>query len=288
MTTRLVILYGIGGLSDVGRHAIQAALKVPSVESIRVLTQHPELLQLPNWKCGCPTPHSFSEQEKKCIQVIPVKDWNDKEENLKLWPHFQGAQAVISCLGNRQPGISETELKKGWVATDGNNMVIRALLQQQQQKEKDDKRSGGGGQETTTTTLAAPCRRVVAVTSVGVEEDWPPMEFFWIAKVILGALFVIHGLARRAFWDLTYMERAYKGTKSDEIDYLLVRPVGLGDDVVPVGTWQLQKEKYKDTVGMDMAKLDCARYMVQEALNPTKHRTAVVIGAVEQEKEKEA
>lgn len=258
----LVILYGVGGLSDVGRHAVLAALDA-GVESIRVLTQHPELLELPNWKCSCPTPHSFTEAERRRIRVVPVKDWQDEDEyQTSLQQHFRGADAVVSCLGNRQPGLFEPELKQGWVAAAGNAMAIRAMQQHGVQ-------------------------RVVAVSSVGVEEDWPPMEFFWIAKVILSALFVTPGLVRKAFWDLTHAERAYRQTDS-RVDFLIVRPVGLGDEVVPVGTWQLQKEKYKDTVGGNMAKMDCARYMVQEALKPTKHRTAVVIGAVEEEEEEAA
>ena len=111
--------------------------------------------------------------------------------------------------------------------------------------------------------------------------DWPPMEFFAPAKIILGAMFVIPGVARKAYQDLTRADALYRSTPEDTIDYLLVRPVGLGDEVEPVGTWQLQKQKGVDTVGGDMAKLDCARFMVQEALEATLHRTAVVIGSVE-------
>jgi hypothetical protein len=54
MSSRLVILYGIGGLSDVGRHALQAALERSEVLHVKVLTQHPELLEESNWNCGCP------------------------------------------------------------------------------------------------------------------------------------------------------------------------------------------------------------------------------------------
>ena len=61
--------------------------------------------------------------------------------------------------------------------------------------------------------------------------------------------------------------------------YLLVRPMGLGEDVIPRGEWRAQKEKHKDkSVGVNMAKLDCARFMVEEALNPTQSKTALVVG----------
>ena len=55
--------------------------------------------------------------------------------------------------------------------------------------------------------------------------------------------------------------------------------MGVGEDVVPRGEWRVQKEKHKDkSVGVNMAKLDCARFMVEEALNPTRSKTAVVVG----------
>ena len=71
-----------------------------------------------------------------------------------------------------------------------------------------------------------------------------------------------------------------KATDESNIDYLIVRPVGLGEDIKPVNKWAIQKTKHVDKLHFDMAKLDCARYMVEEAIHPTRHRDAVVIGAV--------
>jgi len=241
MAHRLVILYGMGGLSDVGRHAVQAALERSEVERVTILTQHPELLQESNWKCGCPEPHAFSEQDQKRMTVVPVKSWKDDD----LIPHFQGATGVVSCLGNRQPLVGH------WVSHLGNEAVIKAVQQ------------------------TDGLKRVVVCTSVGVEEDWPPIEYFGIGKWILGTIFTLQFVM---FRDLTKMERAYKATSETDVDYLLVRPVGIGEDVLPVGKWVLQKEKYKDNVGINMAKLDVARYMVEEVINPTRSRKAVVIG----------
>jgi hypothetical protein len=101
-----------------------------------------------------------------------------------------------------------------------------------------------------------------------------PAETFWPGKIILSFLFMTFG--RHSFRDLTQMEREYR--KSD-LDFLLVRPTGLGEDVVPRGQWFLQKEKYKDPIGMKLAKLDAARFMVQEAIRPSLHRQAVVLGS---------
>ena len=118
--------------------------------------------------------------------------------------------------------------------------------------------------------------RVVICSSVGIEEDWPAMEMFLPGKIFLSIVFLSFGNV--LFRDLTAMERAYKATKEEEIDYLFVRPVGIGEGIVPTGKWVLQKEKYKDDIGFDMAKLDVARFMVEQALQPTLHRTAAVIG----------
>lgn len=87
MTPRLVILYGIGGLSDVGRHAVRAALDA-GVSHIKVLTQHPELLELPYWKCSCPEPHTFTDEERQRFQVVKVDTWpnNTTARTRKMLP----------------------------------------------------------------------------------------------------------------------------------------------------------------------------------------------------------
>ena len=74
------------------------------------------------------------------------------------------------------------------------------------------------------------------------------------------------------------MERSYRDSG---LDYLLVRPVGIGEDVIPTNQWKIQTEKYKDTnLDGNMAKLDVARFMVNEVIEPSRHEDAVVIGGV--------
>ena len=74
------------------------------------------------------------------------------------------------------------------------------------------------------------------------------------------------------------IESAYR---KSGLDYLLIRPCGLSEDAVPENQWKLQTEKYKDTdIDIEVAKLDVARFMVQEALEPTRHEDAVVIGLI--------
>jgi hypothetical protein len=247
----LVILYGQGGLSDVGRHAVQVALDETDC-SVTILTPYPELLDEKNWNCGCVDGHNITAHSRwqECAKLIAVTNWNDPD----LTKHYQSCDAVISCLGNRQARCLGA-VAGSWIAAEGNAFVIRAM------KEHDVK-------------------RVVICSSMGIEEDWPPVEFHWAGK-IMACLFRTPGMARQAFADLTKMERLYKQEK--ELDFLFIRPLGLGEDVVPKNTWKLQTEKYKDKdLDIDMAKLDVARFMIQEALTPTRHRAGVVIGGVKE------
>jgi NAD(P)H-binding len=255
---RLVVLFGKGGLSDVGRHAVQASLEQSQVTNIKVLTEYPELLEESNWKCGCPEPHVFSEHDRERFQVVPIKSWksalkemmddsNNNTEPDSVSACFEGATAVIACVGNRQPFIG------GWDAHAASQVVVQAM------KINDVK-------------------RVVSISSGGVQEDWPPFESFKPGKIIMSFMFTMPGLSRRAYQDLTAMEQEYQNKSKADLDYLLVRPYGLGEDVIPVNKWWIQKKKYDDVVGINLAKLDCARFMVQEALHPTLHEKAIVIG----------
>lgn len=261
MNHRLVILYGVGALSDVGRHAILAALERSNdvVEKVTVLTKHPDMLMDANWNCGCEEPHKYKENESKDkrVQIIPIQNW--KKDGDKITQHMEDATAVISCLGNRNPTVGH------WDSATGNQAVIDAIT----------KRNSKSSDSTNNNRRLN--NRVVALSSVGIEEDWPPMETFKPGQYILSFLFMSFGYG--AFRDLTKMERLYKATTEKDIDYLFVRPVGIGEDVEPVNKWVLQKKKYDDTIGFNMAKLDVARYMVQEAINPTRHREAVIIGS---------
>ena len=232
----LVILYGVGGLSDVGRHAVAAALERDDAATITVLTKHPELLDEPNWNCGCPDGHKpLTEKEKERVKVVPLKEYSEME------PHFQGATAVVSCLGNRQPFFGHTD------AFEGTSEVLRSMK-------------------------AHKVDRLVCMSSTGCNDDWPAMDSHWTRWIMSPMLMTC---ARTAFKDLCKMEDVVRASDSD---YLLIRPVGIPEDEVPVNKWYIQKKKWEDAPHFIMAKLDVARYMVEEALKPTRHKDAVVIG----------
>ena len=152
------------------------------------------------------------------------------------------------------------ELKtRGLVAYDGNKQVIKAMVE-------------------------AKVDRVVAISSFGLksgDKSWP----HW-ASGFMACLFKT--FQRKAGQDLIKMENAYM---ESNLDYLLVNPVGIGEEVVPAGRYYLQKTGKKvldvasgtitdnEVVGGNMSKMDVARFMVDEAINPTLHKTSQVVGA---------
>lgn len=83
--------------------------------------------------------------------------------------------------------------------------------------------------------------------------------------------------ARKAKKDLEAMENLYL---ESSLDYLFVRPVGISEEREPTGEYYVQEEgSKKDVVGGDMAKIDAARFMVDQALNPTFHKTYRTVGS---------
>jgi hypothetical protein len=108
------------------------------VASVKVFSQHPESLEEENYKCGCLNAHNLTVEQRKCIDIIPVKNnWKDD-----LSAHFVGVTAVVSCLGTRQPFLG------GRYATAGSKAVKKVME-------------------------AHDISRVVSITSMGLGEDYP-------------------------------------------------------------------------------------------------------------------
>lgn len=252
---KMVVLYGKGGTADCGRHAVEVALQdTANIDEVLVLTQYPELLEESNWNCGCPGGHSISEEQRKRMKVVKVEDnWQDFNT---LVEHFNNASYVVSAIGNREPW---KELENDWLANVGTTAVVKAMKK------------------------AENCtKRVVIMSSVGVNEDWPPMENIpWNAGkyAMMGMVFMTMG--KTSYQDMCDMEKSVikEAEENDALDYLFVRCVGIGPGAVPVNDWVIQKEKYKELVGYNVAKLDVARFCVQEAMHPTYSRRGVVIAS---------
>ncbi|KAK1743926.1 SDR family oxidoreductase [Skeletonema marinoi] len=244
---KLVVLYGIGGLSDVGRHAIMAGLE-KNVEHITVITEYPDMLDDENWECGCIDGHTnpFNDEAYASkLTMVKIDSWKNEQPNLV--EHFHGADAVISCLSHRQPGWKNKELvTKGLIARDGNKQVIKAMEE-------------------------ANVSRVVTISSFGLnrgDKTWP----HWASK-LMRLLFLTFN--RKARKDLQAMEKLFN---ESSLDYLIVKPVGIGEDVVPAGKY-FQQEPGKEAVGGNMAKMDVARFMVDEAIQPTTVKGSKVVGS---------
>mmetsp|Transcript_56229 Transcript_56229/g.136277 ORF Transcript_56229/g.136277 Transcript_56229/m.136277 type:complete len:322 (-) Transcript_56229:3612-4577(-) len=292
----LVVLYGVGGLSDVGRHAILAALEPPysdHVVKVSVVTEYPELLDGQNWECGCVGGHTNPSKDfPDKVNIIPIDgSWNATDKDYSktvLQPLFsdafskitkQGSQqsklsqgqeqeeevAVISCLGHRQPGWKYKNLiTRGLVANSGSKQLLDAIASVTTNGKVD------------TTNGHTPVR-VVAISSVGIQEDWPPMEWNWFIRRIMS--YMLRHPAKLAARDLTKMESNFHKTSPNIVDYLFVRPVGISEEAMPKHDWHIQREKFEDKdMALDMAKMDVARYMVSQIINPTCHRKGVVIG----------
>jgi len=228
--------------------ALESRKEPPIIEKITVITEHPEKLNEKNWDSGsCPDGHTnpFDDPENASrLKMVKIDTWKDELPNLS--EHFVGASAVVSCLGHRQPGWKYPELKKrGLVAYDGNRRVIAAMEE-------------------------ANVERVVTISSFAINGDrsWPHP-----ASKFMACLFKT--FMRKARKDLEAMEDAYVRSS---LDYLIVRPVGIGEDVVETGRYYLQVPG-EDAVGGNMAKMDAARFMIDEAVRPTLHRCSQTVGS---------
>jgi hypothetical protein len=241
----LLIIYSSGDLGDVGRHAVAAALEFPPtvVRQVRALSTNIEALAKRDWKCGCQEQHSVTESDR--LQLI-----QDDCTTSNLDQYMEGVSAVISCLGNRRPFHDDCVAKLG---TQG---IVQALLRQE----------------------VAP--RFVVLSSVGIAEDWPPMEWSREGQRLQGFFRTICWMQ---YQDLSGAELAIQqGAQTNkEFDFLIVRSVILDETTIPVGGWYIQVAKHKDHPPcLDLAKMDCARFMVEEAIFPSIRRRAVVVGGV--------
>lgn len=183
------------------------------------------------------------------IERISVNVASSQPSELeKIHSNLGGVDAVISGLGNRQPFLGDR------VGKVGTRNLISAMER-------------------------ANIGRLVMMSSMGVEDDYPPMEWRFEGKVMK---YIFNTICRREYNDLTGAEKAIKSSK---LNYLIVRPVGLGETVRPKGQYFIQKKKYDDVLGPNMAKMDCGCFILKEALEPTYEKKAVVIGTDPQENE---
>jgi nucleoside-diphosphate-sugar epimerase len=241
----LGVFFSSGDLGEVGMHVVAAALERASdeVNEIRVFSNHITSLDDRKWNCGCRTRHAFTERDRQRLKLICLDCTKDP-----LAIHLEGVDAVVSCLGNRKPFHPDC------IAKAGTGRIVQAMM-------------------------ATDVRRLALLSSVGIAEDWPPME--WSREG--GRL---SGFFRTVCWtqyqDLSGAEQAVRLAEQlhADLDSLVVRTVLLGEHSPPSGKWFVQHQKHGDHPDHHLAKMDCARFLVQEAVHGTLSRRAVVVGGV--------
>ena len=114
-------------------------------------------------------------------------------------------------------------------------------------------------------------QRLVMLSSFGIGEKHLPTSAFTIFwQFLLSTAF------RSTKKDLVAMEKA---VMDSNLDYLLVRPMGLTPEEPPKGKWHLLtgpgQGKFKS---ISVSKEDVAAFMLKECREPTIHRAGVTIG----------
>uniref|UniRef100_A0A7S1TTP6 NAD(P)-binding domain-containing protein n=2 Tax=Phaeomonas parva TaxID=124430 RepID=A0A7S1TTP6_9STRA len=156
---------------------------------------------------------------------------------------FRGCDAVVTSVGNRQPGFE-------YYSAAAHRNVVDAMG-------------------------AAGVQRLVMISSTGCGESWPPLRWSWV-----GVLFkwFLRLLLRDALRDLDAAEVV---VRESDVDYLILRPSGVSPDRAPLERFELLEEppaSKSDGVHFEVAKEDVALCALQEALSPTLHRAARTIG----------
>jgi hypothetical protein len=172
--------------------------------------------------------------EKSILKIDVSKDSAEAE----IGAAIEGVDAVISCLGNRQPQMER------WCSL-GTRKVVGAM------KTKN-------------------INRLVTLSSMGIGEDFlktTPLTILWS--------FLLRTLLRSARKDLIEMERE---VRESNLDYVLVRPVGLSPPELPQGSCDQLLSKEDGKLGFMLSKSDAAGFMLREALEPTILGKAVTIG----------
>lgn len=257
----IAILYATkGGMGDVGKFAmtlgrldssfnvIPLALSMEDSsegtdKGLEVDVQDPELKKK--------TQEILATMEDTILKIDISKDSAQDE----IAQAIESADAVISCLGNRQPQMER------W-SSIGTKKVIGAM-----KKNKDSSSSSS-------TT------RLVSLSSFGIGTD-----FLKISPISILWRIMLRTMLRSARKDLCGLETA---VRESGLDYCIVRPVGLTPEEAPRGFCDqlLSKEDNNNNnkkngggnLEILMSKSDAAAFMIKEALEPSIHGKEVTIG----------
>ena len=241
---RVAVLFSsVGsGMGDVGKFCVAQALKNPGIELKAVALSAPaegsdaEITADVTYQEG---KDRISEAFSSSLLSLPRVDITSADAQAQIEREIEGCDAVVACLGNRQPSK-----KVRWLGS-GAEVVVAAMK-------------------------AKGVNRLVNLSSMGIGDDFQPMNFwkaFWWA--------FLRAVIPSAHKDLIRMEEAVAGSG---LDYLLVRCMGLTPEEPPRGTWDLLEARGQGRLGMASSKEDVAAFMLQEAASPQHSKASVTIG----------
>uniref|UniRef100_A0A7S0W0L1 NAD(P)-binding domain-containing protein n=1 Tax=Hemiselmis tepida TaxID=464990 RepID=A0A7S0W0L1_9CRYP len=250
--TIAVLFSSVGsGMGDVGKFCIAQGITNPSIKLKPVALSAPAtegsdatLTVDVTYQEG----HDRAAAGIAALDRLPRVDIMGEGAQEAIEAEIAGCDAVVACLGSRQPSK-----KTRWLGT-GSTKVVAAMK-------------------------AKGVSRLVNLSSMGIGDDYLPPSFwkrFWwcfLRVVIPGAL-----------KDLNKMEEVVVGSG---LDYLQVRAMGLTPEAPPKGVGSLTVLDKCSGQGLEMmsSKEDVAAFMLQEAAQPTRSRAAVTVGyAIEKKK----
>lgn len=234
----IAVVFGkFGGLSDCGAYAALHAHRSQDV-SVRIIALSAEATE------GVFDGVNVDVADKTekahvhdAFQNIDVTaiDVHSADAQSQLNQAFEGVTAVVSCNGNRQPFCSR-------------HLELSA-------------------RKITAAMKANNVKRLVQISSFGIGNVLVPNSGilrFWSC--------LLATLIRSGRNDLNAMEQVVTNT---DLDYVLVRPVGVDPEAKPVGSWLVLSEPHVGPVDLSVSKSDVGSFMLQEAVTPTLHRTTI-------------
>eukprot|EP00283_Hemiselmis_rufescens_P002701 CAMPEP_0173431674 /NCGR_PEP_ID=MMETSP1357-20121228/9741_1 /TAXON_ID=77926 /ORGANISM="Hemiselmis rufescens, Strain PCC563" /LENGTH=254 /DNA_ID=CAMNT_0014396179 /DNA_START=232 /DNA_END=996 /DNA_ORIENTATION=- len=243
--TIAVLFSSVGsGMGDVGKFCIAQGIANPSVRLKPVALSAPategpdETITVDvKYQEG----HDRAAAGLAALPRLPRVDITQDSAQAAIAAEIEGCDAVIACLGSRQPSK-----KTRWLAS-GATKVVGAM------KEKG-------------------VNRLVNLSSMGIGDDFLPSSgwknFWW---------FFLRVVIPSAHKDLKMMEDT---VAKSGFDYLQIRAMGLTPECPPRGVDALTILDKKGDTNLDMmsSKEDLATYMLQEAMRPTRSNISVTAG----------
>lgn len=227
-------------MGDVGKFAATQAFQNQSISTRVVAMSSANKEGTDNGIDADVVDETIREQLKTELSKIPITyvDVESESAQRQLEQVFDGVDAVVTCLGNRQPGMAR------WI--------------------------GAGARKVTAAMQSKSVSRLVQLSSFGIGTDY--MGFSAIG-LLWGCM--LRTVLNSVRIDLNDMERV---VTDSSLDYLLVRTVGVSPECAPEGKWKILRSRKDGNVTLEISKADVGAFMLREALEPTLRRTAVTIG----------